>query len=355
MKKRAANRRISQATGLAGIGMLALTGCVGVDDHEAADEGRDEAGQVDADQDQPGQDQPGQNSDSAGQDDDAGDQGGDLDDEDDELADAEVPALEEIEDDVWDASLGQESVTLRSTQDQMVGGSEELEDLDDIDDIDDDTSALSAVSPQDDEPQGDDHDGDDGEIELVYTGEMTGEGSAMEFTLGDVDGTEFHGEYLSFGDTVYQSTEGFITDLLIGAPEDVEVPEREEIDDAFELDWVDHSGFETTLNHTAEQYLEEIRDSLDLLIGEDELADLDAEGSEGTHEGEDVWIYETDDVEIIVLADEEEPLLLHVDVDRDDVEASIELTEWNESEDPEEPDSDDVYSAEEAMEIVEGL
>ncbi|MGS7457240.1 hypothetical protein ACT3J6_21810, partial [Mycobacterium tuberculosis] len=93
-------------------------------------------------------------------DDDAGDQGDDLDDEDDELADAEVPALEEIEDDVWDASLGQESVTLRSTQDQMVGGSEELEDLEDIDDIDDDTSALSAVSPQDDEPQGDDHDGD---------------------------------------------------------------------------------------------------------------------------------------------------------------------------------------------------
>lgn len=333
MKKRTLNRRFSQATGLVSVGMLTMTACVGIDDQEAPEEEQDDVDQDEAEDD----------TDAAGQD-------ADQDAEEDALA--EAPALEDIEDDVWEASLDQESVSLRIAQDQMVGGSEELEDIDDIDDIDDDD--------EDDDPLQDEEDiedsaEDDGEIELRYSGEMTGEGSAMDFTLGDVDGMEFQGEYLTFGETIYQSTEGFITDLLVGAPEDVEVPDPDDIEDAFELNWVDHSDFQTTLNHTAEQYLEEIRDNLDLLLGEDELADLDAEASEGTHEGEDVWIYETDEVEIIVLADEEEPLLLHVDVDYDGIESSIEFSEWNESEEPEEPDSDDVYSAEEAMEIVEEL
>lgn len=333
MKKRTLNRRFSQATGLVSVGMLTMTACVGIDDQEAPEEEQDDVDQDEAEDD----------TDAAGQD-------ADQDAEEDALA--EAPALEDIEDDVWESSLDQESVSLRIAQDQMVGGSEELEDIDDIDDIDDDD--------EDDDPLQDEEDiedsaEDDGEIELRYSGEMTGEGSAMDFTLGDVDGMEFQGEYLTFGETIYQSTEGFITDLLVGAPEDVEVPDPDDIEDAFELNWVDHSDFQTTLNHTAEQYLEEIRDNLDLLLGEDELADLDAEASEGTHEGEDVWIYETDEVEIIVLADEEEPLLLHVDVDYDGIESSIEFSEWNESEEPEEPDSDDVYSAEEAMEIVEEL
>lgn len=333
MKKRTLNRRFSQATGLVSVGMLTMTACVGIDDQEAPEEEQDDVDQDEAEDD----------TDAAGQD-------ADQDAEEDALA--EAPVLEDIEDDIWEASLDQESVSLRIAQDQMVGGSEELEDIDDIDDIDDDD--------EDDDPLQDEEDiedsaEDDGEIELRYSGEMTGEGSAMDFTLGDVDGMEFQGEYLTFGETIYQSTEGFITDLLVGAPEDVEVPDPDDIEDAFELNWVDHSDFQTTLNHTAEQYLEEIRDNLDLLLGEDELADLDAEASEGTHEGEDVWIYETDEVEIIVLADEEEPLLLHVDVDYDGIESSIEFSEWNESEEPEEPDSDDVYSAEEAMEIVEEL
>lgn len=350
MKKRTLNRRFSQATGLVSVGMLTMTACVGIDDQEAPEEEQDDVDQDEAEDD----------TDAAGQD-------ADQDAEEDALA--EAPALEDIEDDVWESSLDQESVSLRIAQDQMVGGSEELEDIDDIDDTDDDdTEPLNGVSPQlddddddeDDDPLQDEEDiedsaEDDGEIELRYSGEMTGEGSAMDFTLGDVDGMEFQGEYLTFGETIYQSTEGFITDLLVGAPEDVEVPDPDDIEDAFELNWVDHSDFQTTLNHTAEQYLEEIRDNLDLLLGEDELADLDAEASEGTHEGEDVWIYETDEVEIIVLADEEEPLLLHVDVDYDGIESSIEFSEWNESEEPEEPDSDDVYSAEEAMEIVEEL
>lgn len=123
MKKRILNRRFSQATGLVSVGMLTMTACVGVDD-QVDDQEAPEEEQDDVDQDEAEDD-----TDTSGQD-------ADQDAEDDELV--EAPALEDIEDDVWEASLDQESVSLRIAQDQMVGGSEELEDIDDIDDDDDD-------------------------------------------------------------------------------------------------------------------------------------------------------------------------------------------------------------------------
>ena len=381
MKKRTVNRRISQATGLVGIGMLTLTGCVGVDDQEAADAGYDDADQDEggAEGEAEGPDSDAAETDASESDDtdsddresDQGEEGQNeegLDDEGDDLAAGEAPALEDIEDEIWDSSLDQESVTLHVVQQQpeedfgdredngLLGLTPQADDDDGSDqDGDEDSGRDDEDSDRDDEDSNRDDEDAMARYELVYTGDLTGAGSSVEYDYGEVDGVEHQGEILSFEDSAFQSADSFISDLLLSAPEDIELPEQDEIEEAVDREWIDHTDFEIQMNHTAEQYLEELQDSTEMLLLEDSLADLDAEASEGTHDGQDVWIYETEDVEIVVLADEEEPLLLVMDIDTQGIESTIEFTEWNESEGPEAPEDDEVYSAEEAMEIVEDL
>lgn len=257
--------------------------------------------------------------------------------------------MEDIEDEIWDSSLDQESVTLHVVQEQPE---------EDVGDRDGDGPLGQSPRADDEDADDDDADEDDAaqtQYELVYTGDLTGEGSSVEYDYDEFDGVAHQGQILSFEDSAFQSADSFISDLLLSAPEDVELPEQDEIEGAIDRDWIDHTDFEIQMNHTAEQYLEELRDNTEMLLLEDSLADLDAEVSEGTHDGEDVWIYESDDVELIVLADEEEPVLLVMDVDVQGIESTIEFTEWNESEGPEEPEEEEIYSAEEAMEIVEEL
>ena len=353
MKRRTLNRRISQATGLVGVGMLTLTGCVGLDDEAPAEEGQDDSDQNDGDeggleQEQADQEGIGDDADAEGRGSDELEEG--LGDEDDDLAAGEAPALEDIEDEIWDSSLDQESVTLHVVQEQPE------EDVGDRDG--DGPLGQSPRADDEDDAEEDDPDEDDAaqtQYELVYTGDLTGEGSSVEYDYDEFDGVAHQGQILSFEDSAFQSADSFISDLLLSAPEDVELPEQDEIEGAIDRDWIDHTDFEIQMHHTAEQYLEELRDNTEMLLLEDSLADLDAEVSEGTHDGEDVWIYESDDVELIVLADEEEPVLLVMDVDVQGIESTIEFTEWNESEGPEEPEEEEIYSAEEAMEIVEEL
>lgn len=367
MKKRTLNRRIAKATGLVGVGMLALTGCEGT-----AEEQQDvqEDGQEGADPD-------GAEGEHPEPDEIADDEDEEDDDEEDGVGAAEAPDLADLEDEIWEAALDQESVHLHVTQEEMPEELvEEFEDDDaaaplrsgaDADERDPDDHGLDDGGPDDAgaDEDGTDEDGSDGdrndepsagdpEVELTYTGDLAGEGSSAEYSYGEFGGVERQGTFLSFGDAQYQSRDGFISDLLLSAPEDAEIPE-EEIAEAFDRDWIDHSDFEIMMNYTAEQHIEEIRDNLSLVIQEDSLADLDAEGSEGTHEGEDVWIYETDDIELIVLADEDEPLMLSLDIGIEGIESSVLFSEWNESESPEEPEEDEVYTAEEALDLVEQL
>lgn len=351
MKKRTLNRRIAKATGLVGVGMLALTGCEGT-----AEEQQDvqEDGQEGADPDGAEGEHP--------EPDEIADDDEEDDDEEDGIGAAEAPDLADLEDEIWEAALDQESVHLHVTQEEMP---EEL--VEEYEEGDASTPLRSGAVADDggSDEGGADEDGSDDdrddesaagdpEVELTYTGDLTGDGSSAEYSYGEFGGVEMQGTFLSFGDAQYQSRDGFISDLLLSAPEDAELPE-EEIAEAFDRDWIDHSDFEIMMNYTAEQYIEEIRDNLPLVIQEDSLADLDAEGTEGTHEGEDVWIYETDDIELIVLAEEDEPLMLSLDIGIEGIESSVLFSEWNESESPEEPEEDEVYTAEEALDLVEQL
>ena len=98
-----------------------------------------------------------------------------------------------------------------------------------------------------------------------------------------------------------------------------------------------------------------IRGDLDSVLGVEELSALDAEGEPGTHEGEDVWVYESEEVELIILADEEEPLPLLFDIRIEGAEFQVEFLDWNASEEPERPDEQDVYSLEEIQDLVTSI
>lgn len=339
MKRRTLNRRIAQATGLVGVGILALTGCEGT-----AEEQQDiqEDGQEGADPDG-AEGEHGPEPDEIAEDDD--DEEGD-DDEEDGLGAGEAPDLAEVEERIWESALEQDSVEIRVTHEEAP---EELEE------------AIGQQPPgdQDDQDQEDQdqetEDPDSGAehaIELIYTGDLAGEGSSASYRLEPLG---LEGTFLSFGEELFQDREGFVGDYALERPEESDTPEPEDLDQAMERGWIDHSEMEPMLNVTAGQYVEETRGDLDSVLGVEELSELGAEGEPGTHEGEDVWVYESEEVELIILADEEDPLPLLFDIRIEGAEFQVEFLDWNASEEPERPDEQDVYSLEEIQDLVTSL
>ncbi len=326
MKKRTMHRRISKATGLAAVGILALTGCEGT-----AEEQQDiqEDGQEGADPDGAEGEHGPEPDEIADDDDDEGD-----DDEEDGLGAGQAPALEDVEEQIWESALEQDSVELRVTHEETP------EDLQESIDADPEIDT------------GDFESGSDYAIELTYAGDLSGEGSSAFYSMESLG---LEGTYLSFGEEIFQDREGFINDYALERPEESETPEPEDLDEAMEREWVDHSEMEPMLNITAEQYLEETRDDLEATLGVEELSELDAEGEPGTHEGEDVWVYESEDAELIVLADEQEPLPLLLEIRLEGAESQIEFLDWNGSEEPERPEEEDVYSFEEIQDLVTSI
>lgn len=202
MKRRTLNRRIAQATGLVGVGILALTGCEGT-----AEEQQDiqEDGQEGADPDG-AEGEHGPEPDEIAEDDD--DEEGD-DDEEDGLGAGEAPDLAEVEERIWESALEQDSVEIRVTHKEAP---EELEE------------AIGQQPPgdQDDQDQEDQDqetaDPDSGAehaIELIYTGDLAGEGSSASYRLAPLG---LEGTFLSFGEELFQDREGFIGDYAWSVP-----------------------------------------------------------------------------------------------------------------------------------------
>lgn len=240
--------------------------------------------------------------------------------------DEEVPDLAEIEEDVWDSSMDQESVSIT-----MVAGLERGQE-------------LFGYAPEFFE-------GDGESFELSVTGELDGD-AATELDYSP----DF--QVLTFGDDAYQSVEAFVFDYDAQVPPEVE-PEvdAEELSAALssEGEWVDVSDAEPAVPRTPTALLELLRAEVTETLDVDSLAELELDSSLDTRDGQNVWVYSNEDAELAVLADEGSPQLMGLILPGEDEDLEVTVTDWDEAGTPEEPEDETVIDDEQLQGILSDL
>lgn len=240
--------------------------------------------------------------------------------------DQEVADLAEIEDDIWESSMDQSSVSIN-----MVAGLER-------------GHQLFGYAPEFFEGEGE-------SFVLSVTGELEGESSAVLDYAPDF-------EVLSFGDDAYQSVDAFVFDYQAQVPPEVE-PEvdAEELRAALsaEGEWIDVSGAEPSVPRTPAAVLEMLRAEITETLEVDSLAELELETSLDTREGQNVWVYSNEEVELAVLADQESPQLIGLVLPGEDADLEVTVTDWEEAGTPEQPEDDTVIQDEQLQQILNDL
>ncbi|GAA1825498.1 hypothetical protein [Nesterenkonia flava] len=326
---------IWKTTGALGVAALALTACAG----------DDQSGELpDAEQDQSngdGEDAP----DTGTEDTDPygaeqqGDTPGEIAGEDTEDGEGpdedttDVPEFSEIEEDIWESSTDQDSVTIEM---EMTGDALE--------------QGADAIGQELSEAESEF--ASDG-IRVTLSGDMGGDGYSHT--------TEGLGEYLGFGDTIYQSVDSIVQEYEAQMPEGSDAPSGEELREALEAEgeWADISSLASQLE-TPEDFINNFREGFAEGSGGTEISEVPFEGAVDTVDGENVWVYTAEtngsSLEIVVLADEGEPLLQQIIIlDENEDETRVDFSEYNEAEEPEEPEDDVVIPEEELDAIIGGL
>ncbi|WP_022871970.1 hypothetical protein [Nesterenkonia alba] len=300
-----------KTTGLLGVALLALTACgdTGEDpDGHPEDEG------VEGQDPDGAEDQGDAPEEIAGEDDGEGNGA----DPDDDTQDA--PELAEIEEDIWESSLDGDSVTI--------------------------TSEISAAAMGADQI--------DPDIDPTETTEIT--------IAGDVEGDGFlyglpTGDFLVFDDAIYQSVEDFVETYESSAPEGAELeidPDQLRSALAAEGEWVEVTTDYADHVQSPAEFIEYLRQSFGDDLGEDAPA-----GELDTRDGENVWVYGQEDedisAEIVVHADESEPLLHSLSGAQGDETVEVTFTDWDETDEPERPDDEEIIDEAEFEQIAESL
>lgn len=248
----------------------------------------------------------------------------------DEIAESEddqqAADLAEIEDDIWESSLDQESVSINMTAGLDRG------------------QALFGYAPEFFEGEGE-------SFELSVAGELEGD-SATELDYSP----DF--QVLTFGEDTYQSVQAFAFDYQAQVPPEVEPEvEAEELGAALsaEGEWVDVSDAEPSVPRTPAAVLEMLRAEITETLGTDSLAELELDSAVDTREGQNVWVYSNEEVELAVLADGGSPQLMGLRLPGEDAELEVTLTEWNEAQTPEEPEDETIIEDEQLQGILNEL
>ncbi|MDZ5076829.1 hypothetical protein [Nesterenkonia sp. HG001] len=224
-------------------------------------------------------------------------------------SEAEVPSFAEIQDQMWEAMLAAETVTIDG---QVEAGEADLDEL--FDEIDEDTVGDITITGA--------LDGTDSEMSYA-----AGEGNT--FTQRMVDGVEyFRGE--DFGALLYSELDEDVAAAV----------EPGFIDELVADQWVEFSADGSASIFSAEDFL---------TIWQRELreADLDdVAGARETRDGQEVYVYAEEDgeAEYVVAADGQPHLLQLRDED-----SSYTFADWNSTETPDEPENvitlDDIFDA----------
>lgn len=316
-------RTFYRTAGIFGVALLTLTAC------ETAGETQPEqdTGQEGADPDG-AEDQGNPPEEIADEDDEGEDE-----EEDPESAEdsGEPPDLAEIEDDVWEASTAQDSVTITGHISPELLGWED----------------PGAVNDSDEEAAESDP------VEVTSAGDLEGDGAIYQ--VGDVF------DYVLFGDDIYQTVDSVVAEYEMAQPEEAESPDADEVREAFDSEgsWVNWGEAGQEYVETPQQFISNFQEEFLRSSDMDSFSELGLEGQSDTEDGEDAWTYRTeqgeDFVELVVLADHSEPLLMGLSYDIGGYEFQIDFSEWNDSEEPEEPEQDEVIPPEEAESIVQSL
>ncbi|GAA1453584.1 hypothetical protein ACFP47_08945 [Nesterenkonia lacusekhoensis] len=292
--------RLMKAAGVGMAGLLALSACASVEGgDDAEDDGQDQteaAGEEASEEEAP--------------------------------EEAEVPEFEDLAEDMFDAMEAQDNVTMVG---QGAIWDDEFEDLtdEDIEDVEQSFTVKGAM------------DGETSHMEMEYGDQvmsiLVAEGEA--FMSGQFVADIFQSEAADYGEEDLVDWDALSSDL-----------EGTWVDMTAELGEGDAEEFSVgfLLEEMREGYEEGTSDSDDI-FGDMGNA---PEGEADERDGEDVWVYAEDDTEVVVRADEEEPLLLAVNtVDEDGNDVEMTLEDWNESE-VEAPDTSDVLSESDFEELL---
>lgn len=293
--------------GLLGVGLLALTGCG--DGDSDPDPEPDETQTPESPE---GTDDPDPDSSEEDPDDDAG----------------APPAMDELEDDLWDAITEQDSVSMRVEQPEPV-----------------DDESAPGTPPE----------GGEGQDQLVfdYSGQIHGEGSQLKYSVQGLEDT-----VLVFEDTGYQTVDGVVSDFESQVPPGQEAPfEPEEFRDELESEgsWVEIDLEQAELQLTTADYVENVQGNMEDILGTPSLGSLDLTAETQTQDGTQVWVYSDDQYEITTTADAENPLLMSIEITDSPFASTIHFSDWNASDSPETPPEDEIVDLDTVQQIVTRL
>lgn len=314
---------VYRATGLVGVALLALTACGSADDDAS-----DETAQEEADQDGTAQEADQEEADQGDGDPDQ------VEDPQESSGDAgsQVPDLADIEDEVWDASASQDSVNISGEMAASLFG---FDSLSAEDDSDQQTGAAENVS-------------------VTVAGDGEGQGSV--YRVGEVF------DYVIFGDDIYQSVDSVVAEYEISQPpEGTEAPPSEEVRQAFEAEgsWANVGPAGRNYVETPADFVTNFHEGFLATSGLDSLSEAGLEGESDTRDGQNVWVYrmeqDEDFIELVVKADESQPLLNKLSYDMAGNEFSVNFSDWNEAEAPQEPPAEEVIDPEEVQVILDSL
>lgn len=317
---------VYRAAGLFGVALLALTAC-GSADEEMPEETAQETAQ----------DETAQNG-AAEEDTDSEEETGPQDEAADETQqgsgddDAQAPQLAEIEDEVWDASASQDSVNISGEMAAALFG----------------WDSLSAEEEPDEQAEGAEN------VDVTIAGDSEGQGSIYQ--VGDVF------DYVIFGDDIYQSVDSVVAEYeLSQPPEGTEAPTSAEVRQAFEAEgsWANVGPTGRDYVETPADFVTNFHEGFLATSGLDSLSDAGLEGASDTRDGQNVWVYRTDQgedfIELVVNADESQPLLRKLSYDMGGNEFDVDFSDWNEAEAPQEPAEEEVIDPDEVGVILDSL
>lgn len=315
-------RKLYRTTGIFGVAVLALTAC-GPDEEEttAGDDSPDDSAQEDVDPDGAEEqgDTPGEIADEDGEEPDPDEAQGNG---------GEAPELSEIGDEVWEASLAEDSVTVTAEVPAALFGMEELP----TDELEDGTEDSGA---EDDELEAE----FEGEtVEIIISGDMQGNGSTWQ--MADIIDYRLFDE----GSTIYQSADSFIEEYTSLQPDAQAGADPEALRQELEAqgaEWIDVSSTLSGQIETPEQFIANFRDDMLQEAGISSLGEAPLTGESENRDGEDVWVYREEDgeeyLEFVFLADESAPVLHEIDMNVEGMVMNITFSDWSEAEPEEEP------------------
>ncbi|GAA4836909.1 hypothetical protein GCM10023354_16340 [Garicola koreensis] len=245
---------------------------------------------------------------------------------------AQAPQLAEIEEEVWDASASQDSVNISGEMAAALFG----------------WDSLSAEEDPDEQAEAAEN------VEVTIAGDSAGDGSIYQ--VGDVF------DYVIFGDDIYQSVDSVVAEYeLSQPPEGTEAPTTAEVRQAFEAEgsWANVGPAGRDYVETPADFVTNFHEGFLATSGLDSLSDAGLEGASDTRDGQDVWVYRTDQgedfIELVVNADESQPLLRKLSYDMGGNEFDVDFSDWNEAEAPQEPAAEEVIEPDEVRVILDSL